>query len=146
MKEQYPPFEFYEHTADILVVAYGKTIEELFENAALAVFEIMTDTSKVEQRVRRNIKSNGIDLENLLYRWIEDLLYYFDSEGLVFSKFKVYSIQRNNDEYILEGSVWGEEFDPSRHESRTLVKAITYAQMSINKINNMWKATFVVDI
>ena len=145
MKKQYPPFEFHEHTADILIVAYGKNIEELFENAALAVFEIMTDTSKVEHIIRKDIKSTGIDLENLLYRWIEDLLYYFDSEGLIFGKFKVYRIYKDN-EYVLEASVWGEEFNPKKHESRTLVKAVTYAQMSINKINDIWKATFVVDI
>ncbi len=144
--QQYPPFEFREHTADVLVVAYGKSLEELFENAALAVFEIITDTSRIENKIRKNIKSDGIDLENLLYRWIEDLLFYFDSEGIVFGKFKVYEIKKNNGSFILKAEALGEEFDPEKHESRTIVKAITYAQMKITRINDLWKATFVVDI
>ncbi len=146
MNKRYPPFEFQEHTADILIVAYGKTLEELFENAALAVFEIMTDTSRIEPKIKRDITTTGVDLENLLYRWIEDLLYYFDAEGLVFSKFKVYKIENTGNEYLIEASAWGEEFDPNRHESRTLVKAVTYAQMNIEKTNGLWRATFVVDI
>ena len=143
---EYVPFEYREHTADILVVAYGRSLEELFENAALAVFEIMTDTKRVDERIKREIKCSGIDLENLLYKWIEDLLFYFDSEGLVFSRFKVHHIQKNDDEYLLEGEAWGEEFNPEKHESRTLVKAVTYAQMSISKVDGLWRASFVVDI
>ena len=70
------PFEFFDHTADIGIRAYGRSLEEAFANAALAVFEIMTDTSKVEQKEYREIYINGYDLENLLYKWIEEQLLY----------------------------------------------------------------------
>ncbi len=146
-KEEFKPFEFLEHTADVLIVARGRTIEELFENAAKAVFEVMTDTSKVEPKEKRVINVDGWDLENLLYRWIEELLIAYDSENMLFSKFKVYSIKKNGEEeYSLEGEAWGERFDEQRHERRTIVKAVTYAQMKITKKDGLWEASFVVDI
>ena len=136
-------FEFFDHTADVGIKAYGKDLNEAFENAALAVFEVMTDTSKVEPKEEREIQVDGIDLENLLYRWIESLLVYYDSELLLFSRFKV-NIDQNN--LTLVGKAWGEKFDPDRHERRTVVKAMTYHEMSIEKKDDHYELTFVVDI
>lgn len=135
-------FEFFEHTADVGIKAYGRTLEEAFENAALAVFEIMTDTSKVRPIESREVEVEGIDLENLLYRWLESLLVFYDSELLVFSKFKV-NIDLQN--LKLSGIAWGERFRED-FERRTLVKAITYSLMSINKTQEGYVITFVVDI
>ncbi|MDT7860802.1 MAG: archease [Saccharolobus sp.] len=136
-------FEFFDHTADVGIRAYGKTLEEAFSNAALGVFEIITDTSKVEQKEQREIYINSYDLENLLYKWIEELLYYYDTELMLFSRF---DIMIDTDNMILEGIAWGERFDEKKHERRTVVKAMTYHQMSIEKIDDMYIITFVVDI
>ncbi|QGR18948.1 archease [Stygiolobus azoricus] len=136
-------YEFFDHTADIGIKAYGRDLNEAFENAALAVFEVMTDTSKVEPKESREIEINGMDLENLLYRWIESLLVYYDSELLLFGKFKV-KIDLEN--LRLNAIAWGEKFNPDKHERRTVVKAMTYHEMSIVKTNNGYELTFVVDI
>ncbi len=150
-EEQYePPCPGYihaPHTADVLVVAKGRSLEEAFEQAALAVYEVMTDTGKVEPRVERRVEVEGFDLENLLYRWIEELLILTDSEGLVFSRFRVEAIERRGEEdYVLRGRAWGEPFDPGKHEHRTIVKAMTYAMMEIRRVNGCWRVQFVVDI
>jgi SHS2 domain-containing protein len=135
------------HTADVLVVARGRSLEEAFEQAAVGVYEIMTDTSKVEPRIRKPVEVEGFDLENLLYRWIEELLIITDSEGLVFSKFKVERITKVGEEnYYLKAVAWGEPFNPEKHEHRTIVKAMTYAMMSIQRENGCWRLQFVVDI
>ncbi|MCY0883658.1 MULTISPECIES: archease [Acidianus] len=136
-------FEFFDNTADVGIKAYGRTLEEAFENSALAVFEVMTDTSKVDPVEERKVTIDGIDLENLLYRWIEALLVYYDSELMLFSKFKV---KIDQDNMRLEGEAWGEKFNEEKHERRTLVKAMTYSLMSINKVGDMYEITFVVDI
>jgi archease family protein len=136
-------YEFFDHTADVGIKAYGRDLNEAFENAALAVFEVMTDTSKVEPKESREIEIDGIDLENLLYRWIESLLVYYDSELLLFGKFKV-KIDLEN--LRLNAIAWGEKFNPDKHERRTVVKAVTYHEMSIVKTNNGYELTFVVDI
>ena len=140
-------FRHLPHTADVLIEAWGDTLEEAFEYAALGVFEVMTDTSRVEAREERRIKAEGYDLEALLYDWIEQLLYYFDAEQLLFSKFRVKRISSTAPSgYTLTASAWGEPYDPTRHESRTLVKAMTYHMMEIRREDSRVRLRFVVDI
>ena len=110
-------YEFFDHTADIGIKAYGRDLNEAFENAALAVFEVMTDTSKVEPKESREIEIDGMDLENLLYRWIESLLVYYDSELFLFGKFKV-KIDLEN--LRLNAIAWGEKFNPDKHKGEQL--------------------------
>ena len=149
-----PGYTHAPHTADVLVVAHGRSLEEAFEQAALAVYEVMTDTGKVAPRVEKVVEVEGFDLENLLYRWIEELLVITDSEGLVFSRFKVEAIEKvgesggeeGGEQYRLRARVWGEPFDPERHEHRTIVKAMTYAMMEIRREDGCWHVQFVVDI
>lgn len=136
-------FEFFDHTADVGIKAYGKDLNEAFANAALAVFEVMTDTSKIEPKEKREIEVEGIDLENLLYRWIESLLVYYDAELLLFGKFDVNVDEAN---LKLKATAWGEKFNPEKHERRTVVKAMTYHEMSITKTDKGYVLTFVVDI
>ncbi len=142
-----PGFSHAPHTADVLVIARGRTLEEAFEMAALGVYEVMTDTKRVEPREERVVEDTGFDLYNLLYRWIEDLLIITDSEGLVFSRFKVEAIERRGEEeWYIRGRAWGEPFNPEKHEHRTIVKAMTYAMMEIRREDGCWRVQFVVDI
>ena len=135
------------HPADVIIVARGRSLEEAFEQAAVGVYEVVTDTSRVEPREERVIEDTGEDLYQLLYKWIDGLLFYTDSEGLVFSRFKVEPIERLEEGgYRLRGHAWGEPFDPERHPHRTIVKAMTYAMMEIVKENGCWRVQFVVDI
>ena len=140
-------FSHEEHTADVLIRAWGRNMEELFENAAVGVYEVITDTNSVAPLKRVEVEVEGIDLYNLLYRWIEEFIAYTDSEGLVFSKFNVCKIEERSDSWIIKSTAWGEPFNPEKHEHRTIVKAMTYAQMEIKKRSDeCWEATFVVDI
>ena len=148
-----PGYSHAPHTADELVVARGRSLGEAFEQAAIGVYEIMTDTSRVEPREETRIEVEGFDLENLLYRWIEELLIATDTTGRVFSKFAVKKIEEvlvdeetSERKYRLEGVAWGESFNPDKHEHRTIVKAMTYAQMEIMKEEECWRLQFVVDI
>ena len=132
--------------ADAYIAAYGRTLEEAFENAALAMFEVMTDTSKVEAKRKFDIKVKGIDLFSLLYNWLEELLVIYCSEGVLLSRFKIHEIKKTNNEYELEGEAWGEEFNPEKHEQRTEVKAVTYSLMEIKKNNGLYEVRVVFDI
>lgn len=143
-------FEHLGHTADILIKAWGRGLEELFEYAAKGMFEVITDTAKVEPRVSISIRICGFDLENALYKWLEELLYYHDSRNLVFSRFEVsriYELIAEGEKQIcVEGIAKGEEFQRGKHEPRTVVKAITYHEMRIWSEGESLYATFVVDI
>jgi SHS2 domain-containing protein len=102
-------FEHLEHTADVLVRARGRTLEEAFEYSILGVYEVMTNTSLVRPKTRVDIEAKGFDLENLLYRWVEEHLVYTDQDQLVFSIFRVCGISREGDEWIIRSSAWGEK-------------------------------------
>ena len=141
-----PGYAHEEHTADVLIIAQGRTLEEAFEQSALGVYEVITDTGGVRPVKRIELDVEGFDLENLLYRWIEEMLLYTDSEGLVFSIFRVCSITGGESGWRIKSSIWGEPFDPDRHEHRTIVKAMTYAQMDISRVGDCWRISFVVDI
>ncbi len=139
-------FRFLEHTADAYVEATGRTLEEAFEWMAKGMFEIMTDTSKVRPLIKKDLSGTGVDLEGVLYRWLEDLLILHDAEGLVFSEFRVYEVKKIGNEYTYKASVWGEVFDPSRHEVRTEVKAVTYSLMEVKNVDSCWVLRVVFDL
>jgi SHS2 domain-containing protein len=138
-------FEYLEHTADAKFRAYGRTIEEAFENAALAMFNVMIATDHVREVVSKKIEVTSADLEGLLVDWLSELLYLFDAEQVVFGKFAVERIKENNGEYSLSGSASGEPIDLSRHEFDTEVKAVTYNELNIEETPGGWEVQVVVD-
>jgi len=137
-------FEFFDVTADAGFKSYGNTLEKAFENAALAMFEVITDTGSIKPEIKKKIEVESEDEYALLYDWLSEFLVILDSEFLVFSKFDV-RIEKNSEGYILNGTVWGEEFDPQKHESRAEVKAVTYHLMNIKK-NNNYMVQVILDI
>ena len=139
-------FRFLEHISDAYVEASGQTLEEAFEYAAKGMFEIITNTQQVEPKEERTIKDSAMDLENALYRWLEDLLILHDSEGLVFKVFRVKLKEAREGLIDIAGKAWGEKFNPSKHEIRTEVKAVTYSLMEIKKLNECWIVRYVVDL
>lgn len=140
-------FTFLDHKADVYVMAFGKSLNESFEYAAKAMFEVITDTSKIELSIRRNLRVTGFDLYSLLYSWLEELLYIFDVEKIVFSDFHIYKIDKVDEEnYVLEAVAFGEKFDSLKHTRRTIVKAVTYSQMEIECKNDIFIVKFILDI
>lgn len=137
-------FEFFDVTADVGYKAYGSTLGEAFENAALAMFEVMTDTSKIEPKIEKKIIVESEDKCALLYDWLSEFLIMLDVDYLIFSKFKV-KIEKNEEGYFLEGTAWGEEFNPEIHESRAEVKAVTYHLMDV-KEDNGYIVQVILDI
>lgn len=125
------PFEFLEHISDALVAAHGNTLEEAFENAALAMFEVMTDTSTVQPQYTDTLSIEAEDIYSLLYTWLEQLLIKFEVAGFLYSKFKLDKIEKTPKGYRLTATISGEPFNPEKHSSKTAIKAVTYHQMEI---------------
>jgi SHS2 domain-containing protein len=138
-------FEWVEHPSDIGFRAYGRDLAEAFENAALALFEIMVDTGKVKPKEELGLDISAEDEGALLYDWLDRLISFHDSRNLVFSKFKV-EISKSAEGLKLSGRVWGEHFDPSKHSERTAVKAMTYHMMEIREEPSGCWVQAVVDI
>ena len=139
-------FEFLEHTADVLIAAHGQRLEEAFENAALAMFEVMTDTTRIDTVQEETVEIEAEDEYALLYSWLEALLVKFEIKGMLFSKFKIDRIQDTPDGYKLQANVWGEKFNAEKHPQKVAVKAVTYHRMEIIKEHDKITLEFILDI
>jgi SHS2 domain-containing protein len=141
-----PKFEFLEHVADAYVAAYGQSVSEAFQNAALAMFEVMTDTGKVEPKIREEVVVEERDEKALLYSWLEQLLLKFEIESKLYSRFDVSEILQTDKGWRLRATIFGELFDPTKHESKVEVKAVTYHQMEIGQWNDGYVLKFILDL
>jgi len=139
-------FEFLEHTADAYIAAYGRNLAEAFENAALAMFETMTDTSKVEPKIEDEIEVEGFDEHSLLYNWLESLIVKFEMTGNLYSKFKIADIEKTEGGFRLKAKVWGEQFNPEKHPQKVGIKAVTYHRMEIKKEPEKVTVKFLLDL
>jgi SHS2 domain-containing protein len=146
MSSQGKQYKYLDHTADIKFQAYGKTREEVFENAALAMFNVIIDTEKVSGDTAREIIIKSPDLESLLVDWLSELLYVFEVDEIVFREFRVDKIKEENGEYSIAAQALGEKYYPESHPFETEIKAVTYNQLEITKDADGWKAQIVVDI
>jgi SHS2 domain-containing protein len=127
-------------TSDVVFEAYGKTLKELFENSALALFTVICDVKKVGTNKSKKIKIEGDDVKDLMFNWLQELISIVDIDGLFLSKFSVNKIN----EKMLEAIVYGEEAKPEK--GITVVKAVTYYKFDVKKTKNGYKATVALDI
>lgn len=138
-------FKFLEHTADIKFQAFGRNIEEAFSNSALAMFNSMHDGNvKENKNFNFKISVKGNDLENLLYNFLEEFLFLFDTKGFFLSSVKKIKIQKEKDKYKLSAEISGDSSE--NYEIHIDVKAITYSQMFVKKQKDKWLCQVVLDV
>jgi len=135
-------FRILEHTADVGFEAVGATCEEVFANSARALFHLIVDLETIAPRDATSLSVGGSDTASLLVNWLSELLYLHDAEGWLFSEFAV-TLQPD---VSLAAVVRGEKFDSARHQSKMMVKAITYHQLSLVRTPQGWRAQVYVDI
>jgi len=136
-----PRFEVIDHTADVGIVAYGKDLKEAFANAAFGMFSLIADLEKVRGSISREIDVQSTDQEALLVDWLNELLYLFDVEHIIFKRFEITALSQKK----LKAKVYGEKIDTSRHQLKTAVKAATYHMLKIEK-NKGVRVQFILDI
>jgi SHS2 domain-containing protein len=135
-------YELVDHTADLGIRVWADDIRGLFEEAAKALFDIITDLTKVEAHLKREIVVRGSSREELMVAWLNELLYLHEVERLIFCNFSITKI----DEGTVTGVSTGEEFDEARHSIKTEVKAVTYHQLEIKEQGGRWQAQVIFDI
>jgi SHS2 domain-containing protein len=124
-------FEILDHTADIGIIAYGADIKQAFANAARGLFSLITDLGDVEERLHRDIELSAADEESLLVDWLNELVFYFDTEGIIFRRFEISQLNNRH----LKARGYGEKVDNSKHRLKRGVKAATYHMLKIEKDN-----------
>jgi len=139
-------YEFLEHTADAYIAAYGENLAKAFENAAVAMFDVMTEVKTVTPRLEDSITAEGEDEYSLLYSWLEALLIKSETNQMLYSKFKILEITKTVSGLKLAARIWGEKFNAKKHLQKVGVKAVTYHRMEILEEPGRVTLKFILDI
>ncbi|XP_014778956.1 protein archease [Octopus bimaculoides] len=124
-------YEYLDHPADVQIHAWGNTLQESFEQAAMAMFAYMTNIETVDMMERQEIKATGDDLLSLLFHFLDEFLFLFCAEPFFIVR-KVKILEFDLENFIIHAEGYGEEFDLDKHPQGTEVKAITYSNMQVH--------------
>lgn len=135
-------FEVIDHTADVGIIAYGTDMKQIFSNAALGLFSLITAPESIGEELQRKLEVVAEHRDSLLVEWLNELIYLFDAEHLLFNRFDIDSLTGNK----LKATCYGEKFDPLRHKLKLGVKAATYHMLRLDKHSNAYRAHVLFDI
>ena len=157
-------FTFFDHTGDIGVRLAGRTLDDLFESAAAAFTETITDPARVEPRRQVPVTLEPAPPDLLLVDWLSEILYRFEVEQFLVARVEVHvdgpKLGANRSDAVpandapaassavlsLQAVLSGETFEASRHAIKVLVKAITYHALEVRHDADGWHATLVFDV
>jgi len=135
-------FEIVDHTADIAMRAYGSTLKELFQNAALGMFNILADLEGIKPSTEIAVKVDAIDKEELLIAWLEELLYNFYTKNIIFSEFNITELT----DIDLAAKVKGRFIGENRNRLKSEIKAATRHELKIDKKGDRYETQIVFDV
>ncbi len=136
------PYQAFDHTADLGLAITGASEEELFANAAIAVFDIITDLDRVEAREIRRIAVEGDGREDLLINFLREILYLYNGERWLLKELRIVRISEKG----LEAEARGEPLDGRKHEICKEIKAVTYHQAQVRQTPAGWTARVIFDV
>jgi SHS2 domain-containing protein len=136
-------YELIDHTADAGMWVYGRDHAELFAHAAWALFDMISDAETIRPQQTMTIRIDGAaDWEDLLVRWLSELLYHYDTERFLCCSASLTTLSPTQ----LTAQVQGEFFDPTRHPIDTEIKAVTYHQVTVEPCDTGWRARVIFDV
>ena len=142
-------YEFLSHLADAKFRAYGRSLEEVLANAALAMVSLMWEAEQIRPTRKEAIKVEASSLEQLTVKFLTEFLYLLDVKSFLLAKVESIKVEeaQNDDRkiYRLEAEVAGDNISPE-YEIYGLVKAVTYNEMKIEKTDGLWVLEVVVDM
>ncbi|MDI6744278.1 MAG: archease [Thermodesulfovibrionales bacterium] len=151
-------FEIIDISGDVGIKAFGKSLEELFANAAIGMYSLITALEGIEPEKSINVSIESNSLEGLLVSWLNELVFQFDTYGFIGKKIVITGITPSltlpprggvmggGGICTLKATISGEEFDTERHERKLLIKAATYHRLKVEKVKDIWQADIIFDI
>lgn len=130
------------HTGDLGMLVYGRHLPELFAHAAWAMFDLISDATTIRPLQTRTIDLEAVDLEDLMVRWLGELLYLYDTERFLCCGATCTTLEPTH----LTAAVQGEPFDAAHHPIDTEIKAVTYHQIAVEKTTGGWQARVIFDL
>lgn len=150
-------FEFLDISGDAGIVAFGRDLKELFENAAAGMYSLITNVESAREKESVYIEVGKDSLESLLVGWLNELIFRFDVDGFIAKRISIKefsgppgegaSVQQPGWEpFRVSAFLSGEEFDPALHEGRLLLKAATYHNLRVEKRGDIWRSEIIFDV
>jgi len=136
------PYRRLEHTADVKVEIYGADLAELFTNAATCLFDMTLDLKKVQETQSVPVSLESAELSELFLDWMRELLFLFSTHSLAIHRVEIAAIEPTR----VAATVFGEEFDAERHGLKVEVKTPTYHEYRIDKTDEGYQATVILDV
>lgn len=131
-----------DHTADFGIQAFGKTMEQVFENAAFAISDLITDTNILQGVNSQTISVTGDDRDDLMVNWLREILYLWNGMGMLVKQTSVKQVTESH----LKADITYDFYDTDRHEIKNEIKAVTYHQLEVNRNQDGWFANFILDV
>ncbi|MDI6799445.1 MAG: archease [Actinomycetota bacterium] len=142
-KESRPrPFEVIEHTADVGIIGYGGDLKEVFENTAIGMFSLITELNAVSKDLEIQVEVEAEDVEGLMVAWLNELIYLFETKGVLFKEFDILELSEEG----LRAVARGEELNPIKHEIKTEIKAATYHMLKVESEKERLKSRVIFDV
>jgi len=139
-------YKYIEHVADLKFQAFGKSLEEAFANAAIALYDFVTKTEQIEPKIEEKIEIESEDNKSLLYDFLEQFVFLIDTKQFLLHEIKEIKITRVNHEKLkLTATAVGDTAD-SKYEVGGDVKAVTYNDMFIKKQDDHYVVQVLMDI
>lgn len=137
-------FEILDHPADIGIKVKGETLEKLFINAALGTTFLITEVKDIEYtKIKKKIDFSCKNLTELFTKWLDEVIYFFDSEGFIIRNIKLDSLNDSS----LHATLEGEKLNTQKHKVKLYLKAVTYHQLEIKKDKkDNWEAVVYFDV
>jgi len=137
------PYEFFDHTADIGAYVFGRTLEELFTNAALAMYDALGELRESEIRDQKLVEIEATTLEDLLHDWLAELLYEVEANHLLYDEFEITDLTPQR----IAATLRGGEIDFDRSHANEEIKAVTYHGLRVEqRPDGKWQATIIFDV
>ena len=135
-------YHLIDHTADFGIQVFGSDSQELFTNAALALFDVITEVDALKGDDSCNIKASGEDWSDLMINWLREILYLWNGREMLVKSVQVLSLSEHN----ISAKIYFDAYLPDRHTIKTEIKAVTYHQIQVKRSPSGWKAQIIFDI
>ena len=135
-------YDIIDHTSDIGIKAYGKSLEELFINAAYGMFDIIADLEGLKPSTSIKIELEADNPEELLVAWLDELIYNFCTKNIIFSDFKIEELTAKS----IKAEALGRHIGDKKSRLKTEIKAATYHGLKIDKKENNYEVQIIFDV
>lgn len=134
-------YELIDHTADFGIRVFGRNLETLYENAAYALFDLITDSRRLDRNYTLHLTIEGEDKIDLMFNWLRELLYLWNGREILVAETSVHIVS----ETCFQADIRYDRYEKGRHEIRNEIKAVTYHQLDVKKKIKVWTGEIILD-